>query len=228
MFLFLLVVALLCQVGIVADEGLWNLDRGEILDNYLADPKPVIVIDLDDTVAPATLFNNFLLFTNPLINLGYSQFVQPLNMSPEMIQELSTTYHIVFVTARAKFLAEISMDWLDLYGFPPAPLFTAQNLFISLQATGYKSAAIQYVMDLGLVVEYGIGDKSGDIQAYTDKGLKYFLILEGFDDGDLAPCLEVFEPRTLPSLDPGDPGPELITFDHDEAWSIIAEYLTAR
>ena len=214
-------------MALFQEEELWRLELAEILVDYKNDPKPLIVVDLDDTVALigegiAGVFRFGFLFLGFIgIPFFSNAFVPPIAKSSEILNALANDWHLAYITARPSGLAEASLEWLDLYNFPRAPLFTGSDFFTLIASQGlidYKSSAVRHLQDQGFTVEYGIGDKSTDIKAWTDRGLKGILILSGYTDGDLASTLEILGPSKLDiTSNTSLAGLEFIAFNHDTA-----------
>jgi len=149
----------------------------------------------------------------------------------------TSSFNIVYLTARAREAGALSLEWLKLKGFPEAPLFYQDRAlsFTDLWASPdfvveYKTEAVRYVIDQVLQVEWGVGDTPTDIKAYSNNELRSILILESFGDSALEETLAILglNALTLPLLDPAVfEGLSYITVGNDDAWTNIKIYLTA-
>ena len=221
-----------------AQEPVWHLSNADILNYYKDDPKPLIVVDVDDTVALIgegisgfIRFSLLALKTYTGIDLFLNSIVTPITRSSEILTSLSNDWQIVYITRRPQQLAQFNLEWLDFYNFPRAPLFSSRDfgLVLTDQATiDYKATAIGYLQEQGFTVEYGIGDKSTDIRAYIDRDLRGILILSGYADSDLAATLEVLQPRALDITSHSTlNGLEFIAFSHETAWEDIQQFISS-
>ena len=221
-----------------AQEPVWHLSNAETLDDYKVDPKPLIVVDVDDTVALIgegiagfLRFSLLTLKTITGIDFFLNSFVTPIPRSAEILTSLSNDWQIVYVSRRPQQLAQFNLDWLEFYDFPRAPLFSSRDFLLVLtdQATiDYKASAIGYLQEQGFSIEYGIGDKSTDIQAYVNRNLRGILILSGYGDSDLAATLESLQPRALDiTANSTLNGLEFIAFSHETAWEDIQQFISS-
>lgn len=220
-----LVFVSLCSAIKDNDGPLWSLDRGSILDEYVANPKPVIAIDIDDTLTTETWFDVIFLVLSPLIDYGLLKFTQPLNSAVDVLTALVPDFHLVLITARPSFLAEETLSWLDENDFPRMPLFTTARLttFLSGDETAqYKTDAVQYLLDRGLSVDYGIGNAPTDIKAFGSSGATTILILDGPRDDDLGETLSILDLDTYPAA-----GLDLVIIGQGQAWDTIQAELSS-
>ena len=131
---------------------------------------PMVVVDLDKTVV-ASGFHTVLL-GNPT----------PMARSPEVLNRLARTHTIVFLTHRPDYFGPKSKAWLKANGYPPGPvLMSTVGSFLKGSGT-YKSEMIAALKKRFTKVEIGIGDKTSDVEAYHENGLKAFLIIQIPDD----------------------------------------------
>jgi len=142
----------------------------ELLVACRAADVPTAVVDLDKTVV-ASGFHTVLL-GNPT----------PMARSPEVLNRLARTHTIVFLTHRPDYFGPKSKAWLKANGYPPGPvLMSTVGSFLKGSGT-YKSEMIAALKKRFTKVEIGIGDKTSDVEAYHENGLKAFLIIQIPDD----------------------------------------------
>lgn len=155
-----------------------------------ADTRPLLVVDLDDTVAPTpqgSLYACLPLWPSP---------PAPLPGAPEALQRLSQRYRLVFLTARVALLAGGTLKWLDACGFPCAPvIFSRRVLLGSSQHTAFKTCVLRDIRAQGQQIRWAVGDKLHDMRAYQAAEVEAILIAEGASDKDavlVRRCLPAF------------------------------------
>jgi hypothetical protein len=187
-------VALSCLsalfAGCATPESPSVVVRGDALDAAAqqVDPKPVLVVDLDDTVVEGGFWNSLRL----ALGLFYGS-TPPLENAPTHLRELERDWNIVFVTARSGFLDQRTIAWLDRHEFPRAPVFFSSRWLLSSERREeYKSLVIVEIKQRGLTPRFGVGDKASDLGAYYRNDMESILLLSGPEDPDLDKTLERF------------------------------------
>ncbi len=150
---------------------------GELLVACRAADTPIAVVDLDKTVV-ASGFHTVLL-GNPT----------PMARSAEVLKRLAGTHTVVFLTHRPDYFGPKSKTWLKAKGYPPGPVLLSTVGSFLKGSGAYKSEMIAALKKRFTKVEVGIGDKTSDVQAYHENGLKAFLIIQ-VADGAAAAGLE--------------------------------------
>jgi len=170
------VVLLGLAVSGCSSAGSW-MARGELLDPP-GSPRPILVVDLDDTVvsAPGGSLNAALpIWPSPPAFRGAS----------ETLRRLGEHYQVVFLTARPKLVAAGTLQWLDAHCFPRAPaIFACTLLGSAARQERYKTAALAALAKRGGRIVWGVGDKQSDLAAYRSVGAQPILILECAADPD--------------------------------------------
>lgn len=103
-------------------------------------------------------------------------------------------YEIVYVTARHETLTftgsdasarEVTLDWLDLHGFPTgegeAVLYLAPDNASVADPAPYKAGVVDDLTAQGYEFDFGYGDADTDFEAFLDAG-----VAEVFSVGELA------------------------------------------
>ena len=146
----------------------------ELLVACRAAETPIAVVDLDKTVV-ASGFHTVLL-GNPT----------PMARSAEVLKRLAGTHTIVFLTHRPDYFGPKSKTWLKAKGYPPGPVLLSTVGSFLKGSGAYKSEMIAALKKRFTKVEVGIGDKTSDVRAYHENGLKAFLIIQIADDASAA------------------------------------------
>jgi len=163
-------------VAVVSPDGLPDdpPEPRELLVACRPPEEPIAVVDLDKTVV-ASGFHTVLL-GDPT----------PMARSAEVLNRLAKTHTIVFLTHRPDYFGPKSKTWLKANGYPPGPvLLSTVGSFLKGSGT-YKSEMIAAMKKRFTKIEIGIGDKTSDVVAYHENGLKAFLIIQIPDDASAA------------------------------------------
>ena len=135
--------------------------------------RTIIVCDIDETVS-ATDYSA-LLAEGP-DDAGS----QPLPGAPEVMNELSKRFNIIYITGRPRFLLNKSRRWLATHGFPAAPVVTALTIGEAIRVQKFKGGQIADLKCLSSNLLIGIGNATTDSEAYASNGLLTIVI----DDSD--------------------------------------------
>lgn len=127
---------------------------------------PMAVVDLDKTVV-ASGFHTVLL-GNP----------EPMSHSQEVLARLARTHLILYLTHRPDLFTLKSRSWLKDNGYPPGPLLLSSISGFLKGSGAFKSDMIVQLQERFTRMEIGIGDKISDAQAYRQRGMKAFLIVQ--------------------------------------------------
>ncbi len=129
--------------------------------------KPAIVIDIDHTIADITL-EKFL--------ITKTKDIKPLPEASTVLAELAKTHDLIFLTARDEHLLHRTKEWLALHHFPDAPVFFRDMGKDPLSERKFKTDKIAQIKATWDNIDYGIGDKLSDAQAYLANGLKAIIL----------------------------------------------------
>jgi phosphatidate phosphatase APP1 len=137
---------------------------------FVRDPKrPVLVVDLDGTVCAASALE---------VATKEPGDLPALEGSAEALHALSKRYDILYLTARDDGLFARSRAWLDLRGFPAAPVLVRDLKVTTLSAERFKKGRlVELKRDYNLVA--GVGDRDEDGDAYLAAGMKAVLVGPG-------------------------------------------------
>lgn len=134
---------------------------------FIRDPKrPSLVIDLDGTICASSELE---------VGLKAANEIEAIEGAAAALQELSKSFDLVYLTARDDALINKTREWLDLRGFPRAPLLVRDIKLWNLSAEKYKTNRL-----LELKKEFhlfaGVGDRKEDALAYMAAGMQAYLI----------------------------------------------------
>ncbi|MFA5780489.1 MAG: hypothetical protein WC947_10185 [Elusimicrobiota bacterium] len=129
--------------------------------------KPAVIVDIDHTVADVSWLGYILKSNNK---------VKPLKNAPDVLQELSKSYNLIFVTKREDVFLQKTEDWLKMYKFPDAPVFFWDWGNYPISSAKYKTQRIKMLKKIWKNISIGIGDRDTDIKAYLANGLKVIKI----------------------------------------------------
>lgn len=212
----LIVASLLALTGCAGSE-LWHCERAELL--QLDESRPVVIVDIDDTVVAGGTWNSVRIF----LNLAASR-MEPFPDAPQVVRALQRDHDVVFVTARDDSLARRTLRWLERHGFPRTPVFFSTSYLPgTARKIEYKGAVVAEVQRRGFDVRHGFGDKASDIAAYTKHGVSATLILDGAGDEDLDLTLELLGVEAWPVESGHATLLKSLIFSTDEAWRRIGE-----
>ena len=138
--------------------------------------RPALVTDLDYTLIDMSKYR-FLIHDNKKI--------PPIEGALEGLKELAKRYDIIYLTARDDIYLNVTKDWLEMYGFPRAPVFFCDLSEDPLSQGKFKEKALKELKSKWPNIEVGIGDKVHDAEAYIAGGIKAFLLgrHESFPEG---------------------------------------------
>lgn len=130
---------------------------------------PILVFDIDHTIADVSVIG--FLTQDPEVILAVPGALDALLV-------LSRKYLIVYLTARDDTFLIPTMRWLRLRGFPDGPVFFSdfsKQLFLA-SAAKFKTEKLTAWRKAGFNLVAGIGDTTGDAQAYLSAGMKALIL----------------------------------------------------
>jgi len=138
------------------------------------DERVLISVDIDHTIAQPNY--KALLFKRE------DWRSKPLPEAPDVLQELSRDYRILYVTARPWFLEEATRHWLIREGFPPGPLILAQGLRDAAGFTDYKGETLRELRTRLPELLIGIGNSSRDVAALGENHMLAVILVPELED----------------------------------------------
>lgn len=145
------------------EDDAWRADEAIATVYVLDRARPVVVTDIDRTLANA---NSFQFLISPLTA------VRPFPAAVEAMQELSKRYAIVYLTARDEGLLIKTRRWLAHFGFPRGPVFCRRFAIGNLSAEKFKRELLRSLRPKLPVIAAGIGDREEDARAYAANGIR--------------------------------------------------------
>lgn len=139
---------------------------------------PIIVIDLDKTLV-ASGFHH-VLAGDPV----------PMPESEAVMRELARNHTIVYLTQRPDYFGPKSLTWLNRHGYPRGALLMTDNGSILQGNRRFKDGEINELSTRFTAIQAGVGDKTSDMKAYLNNGLRAIYILHLEDATDPEEILE--------------------------------------
>jgi len=129
---------------------------------------PIIVVDIDHTIADVSP-QGFI--------FKKVQNVRPLLGSRESLDELSKSMQILYLSARDHIFTRKTKLWLRAAEFPEAPVYLRKGTrFWSASPQDHKIERLKELRTRFPNIRWGVGDKPGDVAAYTAHGIRPILI----------------------------------------------------
>jgi len=121
------------------------------------DRRVAIAVDVDHTLE-RTDYQDLLLDDDDDSN--------PVKRSAKTLRSLADGFHILYLTARPRFLLDKTREWLDEEGFPPGPVVAAKGMRQTLRPGEFKRRSLHALRKDWPSVLIGVGDQPGDARAY--------------------------------------------------------------
>jgi hypothetical protein len=134
----------------------------------------IIVVDIDKTIARPD-YDELMLDEE-------DDDSQPIPGSRDVLQRLAEQYRILYLTGRPRFWLEKTRAWLAQHDYPPGPVFAAPELEDALKEAAFKRRMLHELREEWPEMLIGIGDKSGDADAYGANDMLALIIAEKRDD----------------------------------------------
>lgn len=131
-----------------ATGRLFEWDKGRV----------VIAVDVDDTIARTD-------YTDLIFDEDEDE-IDPLKRSAKTLRALAADFHIVYLTARPRFLLDKTRAWLHGEEFPQGPVVVAKGLRQSARQERFKRQKIKALRKQWPKLLIGIGNKDSDAEAY--------------------------------------------------------------
>lgn len=127
------------------------------------DDRTIIAVDIDGTISDTDY--------DDLVFDDEDKDSVPIANSRETLSVLANDYHIVYFTARPRFLLEKTRGWLAKHGYPHGPVVAAGGLRDSLRQGSFKREMLVGLRQSWPNLLIGIGDKHRDAVAYRANGM---------------------------------------------------------
>lgn len=149
----------------------FNRKPTEALVRVIPRETPVMIVDIDETIANVTPAGFVL---RPVRD------VLPLPGSREILKELSRSMQILYLTARDHIFTRKTKLWLRLAGMPEAPVYLRKgSRYWRTASREHKFRRLGELTPKFPNIPWGVGDKPGDAAAYAARGIKPILIAPG-------------------------------------------------
>jgi hypothetical protein len=132
--------------------------------------RTIVAVDIDDTLS-LTNYASLMIGARDRGSRPYRGAVAAMNA-------LARDYHIVYVTARPRFMLERTRQWLQAQGFPAGPLVVSASWAEWRNQSAYKRRALANLRKQWPNLLIGIGDKRGDVDAYVGNRMLTLIVNE--------------------------------------------------
>lgn len=129
--------------------------------------RPIIIIDLGGTVFE----KDTRLFFQKI-----DKDPKPIPDASEVLRKLSKSYSLIFLTQREEIHLDKTRAWLKEHRFPLSPVFSYKEGEEPDLPQEYMAEMIKEWKKKGWRLKIGIGDTSGDAEAYIENGMKAIII----------------------------------------------------
>jgi hypothetical protein len=130
--------------------------------------RVIVACDIDATISETSL--GALFFDE------FDETSTPIEGSPEALTEIDRDFHVVYLTARPRFTLEKTRHWLDVHGYPRAPVITSLTVGDTLGQTDYKTRTLNSVRKHYTNLLIGIGNTDIDAASYGVHGMLVLLV----------------------------------------------------
>lgn len=137
---------------------------------YFDPNKTIIAVDMDETVSRTNYSDLFI--------ADLDRHSAPIDGAAAALTRLSKDYHIIYTSARPRFLNDKTREWLADHGFPAGPVANALKFEACLAQAKYKSGICRALRSRLPNVLIGIGDKRADEQAYGENNMLAIILEE--------------------------------------------------
>ncbi|MCP4594837.1 MAG: hypothetical protein GY842_29255 [bacterium] len=136
--------------------------------------RVIIAVDVDDTIARTD-------YTELIFDDDEDE-VDAHKRAAKTLERMAGDFHIVFLTARPRFLLEKTRGWLREKDFPAGPVITAKGLRQTARPERFKREVLKDLRKRWPTLLIGIGNSQGDARAYGSS--KMLSIMLEPRDGD--------------------------------------------
>jgi hypothetical protein len=149
----------------------FNRKTVEAVVRVVSRETPIIIIDIDETIADVTPWGFIVRRVRNVL---------PLSGAREILREISRTMQIVYLTARDHIFTRKTKLWLRLAGMPEAPVYLRKGTrYWRTRSREHKFQRLGELRTKFPNIPWGVGDKPGDAAAYAARGIRPILIAPG-------------------------------------------------
>ncbi|MBI2933064.1 MAG: hypothetical protein HYY16_15580 [Planctomycetes bacterium] len=148
-------------------------DDAELIVDVLSPETPVLVIDIDRTIADASSIGQAL---------RENRRIRAVAGAPEALRTLASRFALVFLTARDHVFRAKTIEWLQSNGFPEAPVLLRGKRYWRQKAEDYKRERLAQ-MAAHVTLTAGVGDLPADARVYRERSMRAYLIGRAKADG---------------------------------------------
>ncbi len=130
-------------------------DTGRIF--YWGEDRTIIAVDIDYTIVETSYLR--LLFGDHI------PVSRPMKGARQALQALSGEYHIVYTTARPRYMLDRTRRWLEHYDFPPGPVVVAPSFRDVFRQTRFKSDLFVQLREQWPELLISVGNRSVDVES---------------------------------------------------------------
>lgn len=149
-------------------------------------PGRAVLVDIDGVLADASGRQHFL--NNPSGHRDWRAFFgavggdPPLQGVPQLLDLLDPAITIVLLSARPKWVFEITRDWLERHGVR-WHLLVLRGDDAVLGAAEFKCTVLQHLRDSGFVIELALDDDVRIVEMYRAEGCSAVYVHSGYYTG---------------------------------------------
>jgi hypothetical protein len=130
--------------------------------------RVIVACDIDATISDTSL--------GALFFGEFDESSTAIEGSLETLAEIDRDFHVVYLTARPRFTLEKTRHWLDLHGYPRAPVITSLTVRDALGQTSYKTMTLNSIRKHYTNLLIGIGNTDIDAVSYAAHGMLVLLV----------------------------------------------------
>jgi hypothetical protein len=135
--------------------------------------RVIIAVDIDGTVSDTEY--------KDLILKKEDDESDPIKASRKVLTQLAADYHIMYFTARPRFLMDKTRLWLEEHQYPPGPIVMAPSIRKAIHPSGYKHRTLAGIREDWPNLLIGIGNKRGDAEAYGANEMLALIVSQADD-----------------------------------------------
>jgi hypothetical protein len=148
-------------------------EPADLLVDVVAADMPVVVIDIDLTVANATPLGQAM---------KENRQIRPIAGAVEGVKALAARFAVVFLTARDHVFRFRTIEWLQENGFPDAPVLLRRRRIWRQSAADHKRERLGELVPV-VRLAVGIGDLAADAAVYRERGMRAYILGRATADG---------------------------------------------
>ncbi|MCZ6691987.1 MAG: hypothetical protein O7H41_20560 [Planctomycetota bacterium] len=157
----------------VHEKSPYQADEAEILLLAISEQKPILICDIDHTVADISSLK-FMITPN--------DEVEALPGAADALHQIAESYQVIYLTGRDDTFMKKTKEWMRIKEIPRAPIFFWDFLGAPSQSHArYKKEQIAGFKKKWSNIQIGVGDNKGDAKAYLENGLRAYILGEEED-----------------------------------------------